>query len=53
MTTTLIDPIVTEILYGTPVPVTRRYVQLGQAPINGDIIPLPDYLTNVDLPEQE
>jgi len=40
MTRTLIDPDVTEILYGTPVPVTRRIVQLGQAPYNGDIVPL-------------
>jgi hypothetical protein len=53
MTIALIDPEVTEILYGTPVPVYPRYVELGQAPLNGDIIRMPDYLTNMDLPEQE
>lgn len=40
MTSSTISPIVTEILYGTPVPVTRKIVQLGQPAVNGDIIPL-------------
>lgn len=49
---TKLDNEVTEILYGRPVPVTRKVVEFGQPCLNGDIVTLPDMTGNSDMDDK-
>lgn len=48
-----ISPEVTEILYGTPVPVTRKIVELGQPAVNGDIVLMSDVADESDIWQED